>query len=268
MALSRSSSALVVPTSSHSSRQAASIGVSPSSMPPCGICQASGCLARRPTKIAPVGRDQHQADIAAVEFGARRPSWPELRRLGAQPRHAGVAAFEVADDRHQRHGGPFGPAPGPGDDGVDRLVVGLHDAEAMARRLLGRASRSPRRPAGRGCRRRRRRPACSRARRRCARSPRPARRSAAGRRGGGRRRVDLDHGKAAVGDLLAPAAAGPTPTATTGPAGGDHEADIALAAGHRGAQARARSPRDRACVSIGRMPRSAGPLGSSTGSMR
>src|SRR5258707_15006943 len=70
-------------------------------------------------------------------------SWTELCRLGAYARHAGVAAFEVADDRHERGGRPFGLAPEPRQEGVDRLVIGLHHAEAVARRLLGRGLARP-----------------------------------------------------------------------------------------------------------------------------
>src|SRR5579862_8619299 len=64
-------------------------------------------------------------------------SWAQLVWLGAQPRHAGGAAFEMADHRHEGDGGLLQEPASPGEDRVDRLGVGLQHAEIVARRPAG-----------------------------------------------------------------------------------------------------------------------------------
>ena len=153
-ALSRSSSALVVPTSS----QARGRPPRPASRP--RRCRPAASARRRAAWRAGRRRRAGRARSASGRHWGDRirgrvgASWPELRRLGAQARHAGVAAFEMADDRHQRGDRRSGPAActrrrwrrSPASSGCIT-------PKSWRGRLLGRASRRPSRPGGRGCRR-------------------------------------------------------------------------------------------------------------------
>ena len=129
-------SARSVPISSLSSRSAASRGLSPSSMPPCGICQASGVSMRRPTKTRPSRVEQHDADAA-------RDSAASSLIVAA----AGAGRFWRSATRgRRREREPFSSSVGgPGDDALDRHRIERAEAErrAVLRRHRLRARPAP-----------------------------------------------------------------------------------------------------------------------------